>query len=639
MADLLFEFPAPSSADLVFGEALGSTAASLTITGVLPALTALIRLVPPAEIAITGTLPGMTATVSLRFVAPVVITGTLPGMTFAAEAAYFSNTQRPEIYQTRTSAQVANVIEGGISQPEHHAAKSSSGVSAPWKDAQQNGYETGAAYAEASRVAIKTEAPFQQATPVRDAQLRDTMQEGDRQWLRFFSQFQEADRLAASRLDGQFEDGLHDRRPSIVGVFQETTRRAALQYRGTARPAQPVVFGRYSRFQEAWVPRPGQYVPPVIPPEPPEYWGTALLFKCPPATVNLVFGYSCDPPTAVVVVPVQRVYIVINDVSLRRISGNISIPTLSMSMSLDVDSWTWSASAALPGRALDSVTPNSNGDPVEVEVMVNGVPYRFLVESISRDRTFNQSALRVGMRGKTALLDAPYAPVLNFGNTGDRTMAQLVGDVLTLNGVSFDWTYNWLTGDWIVPAGVFQHQGTFISAVTTLANAAGAYVSPHAYNQSLRILPRYPSAPWEWGSVTPDFELPSAVTTQEGIEWVNRPQYNRVFVSGIGQGVLGQVTRTGTAGDMLAPMVTDALITDVVGARMRGLPVLSDTGRIANVSLKLPVLSATGVITPGKMVRYVDGATIRTGIARSVNVSVGATAVDLRQTIAVETHE
>jgi len=51
------------------------------------------------------------------------------------------------------------------------------------------------------------------------------------------------------------------------------------------------------------------------------------------------------------------------------------------------------------------------------------------------------------------------------------------------------------------------------------------------------------------------------------------------------------------------------------------------------------VLPETGIIVPGKMVRYTDGAATRMGITRSVSVSVGANAVDLRQTIAVETHE
>ena len=149
------------------------------------------------------------------------------------------------------------------------------------------------------------------------------------------------------------------------------------------------------------------------------------------------------------------------------------------------------------------------------------------------------------------------------------------------------------------------------------------------------MLPRYPVAPWDWGSVTPDLEIPSSVMTREGIDWVELPRYNRVFVSGTTAGVLGRVTRAGTAGDVLAQMVTDPLITHVDAARQRGLPVLARTGRWADVSLRLPVLPETGVIRPGAFVRYVDGGTTRLGLVRSV--AVDAALPEVWQSIKVET--
>ena len=72
----------------------------------------------------------------------------------------------------------------------------------------------------------------------------------------------------------------------------------------------------------------------------------------------------------------------------------------------------------------------------------------------------------------------------------------------------------------------------------------------------------YPAVPWEWSSVTPDFVLPVDALARESLRWVEKPGYNRVFVSGQDVGVLGQVTRAGTAGDILAPMVVNALITE-----------------------------------------------------------------------------
>lgn len=394
-------------------------------------------------------------------------------------------------------------------------------------------------------------------------------------------------------------------------------------------------------FQMAGSPLPG--FDPFVPEPPlPETWGTDLVFQCPvlgyPA---LVFGalpcYDVPPqPQATVVIQIKRVYIVINDASLRRVDGNIQLPTFGMSLNLDVDSWTWGFSASLPAETLANLEPASTGAPVEVEAMINGVPYRALVESISRSRSFGKSAISIQGRGKTALLDSPYAPVSNFTNSGARTAQQIMGDILSVNGAPMDWAISWGLTDWLVPAGVFAHQGSYIGALGRIAESAGGYLQPHASTQTINVLPRYPSTPWSWGTVNPDFELPSSVTTTEGIAWAEKARYNRVFVSGVQSGVLGQITRAGTAGDLLAPMITDALITHADAARQRGLSILANTGRNANVTLKLPVLAETGIITPGKFVRYVDGATTRTGIVRSVGVEVGMP--DIFQTLGIETH-
>lgn len=327
---------------------------------------------------------------------------------------------------------------------------------------------------------------------------------------------------------------------------------------------------------------------------------------------------------------------VINEAFLRRVDGNVPLAAISMSLTIDADSWTWGFSASLPGSALGNLEPSASGVPVEVEALINGVPYRALIDSIGRDRSFGRNDLRVTGRGRTALLDSPYASAQVFKNSADRTAQQIMGDVLTVNNVPMGWSINWGLDDWMVPAGVFNHQGSYISALNTIAAAAGGYIQPHASAMTLNVLPRYKVAPWNWNTVTPDIELPVDVTTRESIEWVERARYNRVYVSGVGQGVLGQVRRSGTAGDILAPMVTDPLITTAAAARQRGIAILGNTGRQANVSLRLPVLPETGVVTPGKFVRYVDGGETRLGVVRSVGVDVSMP--EIWQTIGVETH-
>ena len=96
------------------------------------------------------------------------------------------------------------------------------------------------------------------------------------------------------------------------------------------------------------------------------------------------------------------------------------------------------------------------------------------------------------------------------------------------------------------------------------------------------------------------------------------------------------MTRSGTAGDLLAPMVVDALITEAAVARQRGLAILSDTGRQIEVSLNLPVLLDTGIIEPGAFVQYRDAGVDRIGLVRSTQVQAGFP--EVWQTLGVQTY-
>lgn len=330
------------------------------------------------------------------------------------------------------------------------------------------------------------------------------------------------------------------------------------------------------------------------------------------------------------VVPVRTVYIMLNEVTLTRVSDNAAIPATAISLSLDADSWTWAWSARVPYSALELV-----GGGTEVQATVNGDPVRLVVQSLSRERVFGKDWLAVKGQGRSALLGAPYSPVLNFDNASEaRTAQQLAGDALLDNGVPIGWAVDWQIADWLVPAGAWALQGTRIDALNAIAAAAGGYVQPHAVDQEVRILHRYPAAPWDWGDLTPDVVLPAAVVTREGIEWLSKPVYDRVFVSGQGVGVLGQITRTGTDGSRVAPMVTEPLATASALVLQRGRTVLSDTGDQLLATLRLPVLEETGLLVPGKLVSYVDGATTRRGIVRSLQVDVSH--VQAWQTIRVE---
>ncbi len=353
-------------------------------------------------------------------------------------------------------------------------------------------------------------------------------------------------------------------------------------------------------------------------------WGVVVEPGGPPVDEN-----------GTIIVPVRGVYIVLNEVTLMRVSDSQFLDCLALTITLDADSWGCGFNASLSGAALDEVI-GSAGAPVELEASINGIAFRLLAERVQRDRQFGRSRIAISGRGRAAVLDAPYAPIMSYASASAITAQQAAEAAITAAGLPTGWTLDWQLTDWLLPAGLWVHQGSPLSAVTRIAEAAGGYVQAYPVAKVLAILPRYPVAPWDWAGETPDIEIPSSVAVTEGIEWADKPAYNAVYVSGATGGVLGHVKRAGTAGDIVAQMVTDDLITHADAARQRGTAILSDTGRQARVGISLPVLDETGIIMPGQLVRYVDGATTRLGLARSVSVTAGLPKV--RQTVEIETH-
>lgn len=372
-------------------------------------------------------------------------------------------------------------------------------------------------------------------------------------------------------------------------------------------------------------------------PVPLRFWELAstvdldLRFRCPDAGGGGETGET-------VVIPILRAYIVHNDVILRRTSNSLLLKALSLSLSIDSDSWCWGWSASLPDSHLDDVLHAAGDAPVEFEAIINGVHWLLLGEKVKRDRRFGSGRIALSGRGIAAELGAPYAPAVSRTNSGDLNAQQIMDAALQINGVGIGWTLNWGLVDWLVPAGVWNHTGSHIDAVARVAEAGGGYVQASRTARILNILPRYPVMPWDWAtSVVPDFSLPSAVTTTEGVEWQDNPDYNAVWVSGESSGILAQVLRQGTAGDLAAPMVVDPLNTHADAARQRGSAVLGAAGRMLRQTLETPILPNVGLYPVGSFVEFVDGASTRLGMVRAV--SVNAALPRVRQTIEVECHE
>ena len=643
--DLLYDQPAATDADLIFGADYVPPRNDVVVQATLPLPVVSVAFIPPARLEVLAELPGLTvSTLILRPSVPLNVgVASLPGVVLTGEVRYASRTQRPTVGQTAHEWQQAVQREDGAAQGQQDATATPAGWKTFWRRtiAAPQGVDHRLPPVLASLPA-QHRTGQQQARPFHDLTWF-AHQDGTYLELARLSLFQNASRLRDAT-GFRHQDGDRTKRAGRVSPWQ-TARQLTQRQGSDFQSASAFVWGWRSRYQDAVPPPPGisiWVIPEPPAPQPCYTPSTHLLFAAlAPADSHLLFVCEnhIDPPPPdgePVVVPVRRVYFVINNVTLHRLPDGLPVPVFNLSLSLDAASWTWGFDAQLPATAEALVAPGNASGPVELVASVNGTQFRVLAESISRERSFGDASIRVSGRGRNAVLAAPYAPVMNFQQPQARTARQLMDDVLTLNGIPLGWDIDWGLTDWNVPAGVFTQQATWIEALSTIAGAAGGYLIPHPSEQSIRVRHRYPVAPWEWASVTPDFVLPVDAVARESLRWIEKPAYNRVFVSGQDMGVLGQVTRAGTAGDVLAPMVVDALITDVVAARQRGIALLADTGQQIEVSLRLPVLAEMGIIEPGAFVEYQDGSVTRLGIVRSTQVEVGMP--EVWQTLGVQSH-
>ena len=118
LVDLLFDQPAATDADLMFGANYVAQRDDVTVRATMPLPVIAIKFIPPARAELLAELPGLTVrSLVLRPSVPLNVgTGagaSLPGVVFTGEVRYASHTQRPTVGQTSHHWQVAHQTEDG----------------------------------------------------------------------------------------------------------------------------------------------------------------------------------------------------------------------------------------------------------------------------------------------------------------------------------------------------------------------------------------------------------------------------------------------------------------------------------------------------------------------------------------------
>ncbi len=394
---------------------------------------------------------------------------------------------------------------------------------------------------------------------------------------------------------------------------------------------KPIISGPY------WYPRwcVWQYNPPK---------GNALIFNFPlvayaPAGDQLIFAdgqeagrehicydgtwngpkdaYWYQPHDWEIVTPdIRSYYIIMNSVSLKRISDNVDIPIMGLTVSTDHDSWCWSLSAQLRRKTdLDLVRP-TGGAPVEVEATINGNSWRFVIESYGDDRAYGQWGYSISGRSLSAYLAQPYSAPGSLLQPGTRTAAQLADEALTDSGFTTDWQLT----DWLVPGGVYSVTNqTPMQQLLTIAAAAGGVVHSDPSANIISLLPWYKHLPWEWGAVAVDAILPAF--KERRTSYQPQPLYTGVYTSGQARGVMCFVKRSGTDGAAQPQMVTDALITATEAGLQRGQRILADSGPRSVESLTAPLFDDPGLLTPGMLIEVIDSGSSWRGLVTRCSIA------------------
>lgn len=621
--DLLFVELGTNSTNLVFGDVVIAPLREITITGAFPPLDVAVAIGPPRDMAIVGAF------------AP---------LTLLAGVEYHTNTERPVVGKVKALWQEADDTQQSNTQVFVEAAPYCAPVTQPFQDAQALSKFHAAVWADGTKLHRSQTAVFQDGTRAARS-LKGKAQDGARLGTsrRVAAQDGVNYRTANS---ARFQDGIRDRRNWTAAKFRDAAPYfASLQtFGGYATPKES---RQGVRFQEGRPPPAGTSSGVVPVPLDPCYLPSGHLLFADPWSGDLGLVFVCERHTVVPPIPgitlvilPARFYMTAHTIFAQRLPDLADIPIFDASVSADSGSYCWTLSASGPSNLFTLLAP-VDGLPVRLCLTLDGIPWVFAVDALSRTSAFGKTGVSITGRSVTALIGAPYLRATTRTNTEARLAQQLALDALQYTGVGLDWGLT----DWMVPTAAWSHQGTPLDAVQAIAQAAGGYLQSHRSAATLLARHPYsqrtgdqPGAPWGWMTGPADVELaPDAIIT-EGLERKDGPDINAVYVSGTAQGVLAQVKRTGSAADKLAAMVTDALITDAVAARQRGLAVLGTAGPQYNVRMDLPVLTGVGqpgVLDVGQLVQ-VNATQPWRGRVRAVSVS--AKSPSLRQSITLERH-
>lgn len=612
--NLVFRGPPDGSGNLVFGDADGGGG------------------IAPVSVIIDAELPGLdTVGITLAVSTRVVLDASLPGLDGEVGLVWDANVSRGLRHEVQSHWQEGTRVHAAAAAHWQETEQLQSAAIARWQEAAGLRQASRQHWQETERLRGVLQSRYQAAVSLRAAtrqhweeteRLRGVLQAryqlGISLRAAIRQHWQENERLRSALLEHWQEGmGLHN---GVRSFWQE---------------GDGVRIAMRQHWQEAMRPAAGVSPRPKPPVKVPCYdvaTAANLLFE--EAWTNdghLVFvcyrkGDGPDPGETLVV-PLKRIYMTVHEISAILLPGGEPVQLQAPVIESNDDGYGWTLSASGPLHLMDQLAW-AGGVPKRVMITVDGIAWVFAIDPPERSRRFEGHKVQVKGSSVTSLLGS--LPSIAWSNSAQRTAQQLALTALDLTGVDLDWQIT----DWTVPANAWSHQGTPLSAVLRIAEAAGAVVRSHRTEPKLIVAPRYKAMPWEWATNTADIRIPAQIITQDTLQPVIGPAYNAVNVIGVLGGKHIDVVRSGTTGNIRAPFITDSLITDIEAGRMRGKSVIGDSVIRFRQPITVPLLSELGLVQQGLLLDVTEPDSSWRGITRSISLSVAGPTI--RQDLIVE---
>ncbi|QNK69185.1 hypothetical protein [Variovorax sp. PAMC26660] len=556
---------------------------------------------------------------------------------------YRVNVLRGPVASHRSGWQAAAPVPIGIAESYQQAAKQVQGAADSWQAGQPLPVALQGHHAATVRLAQPTmRSSYQSAWRIAKRPTTFIEHAADRSARRALgTQHQVAVPTSAWPLRDGWQVSLRDTR-AVLGVSHQVALLLAIERRERTGGGLHVGASLHDSYQEAMKPPPGQR-DPVIPPEPEPCYvpSTKLVFTeawaLRQALVFVCERHTTGPGKEPLVILMLRAYMATHYLEARLLPTMERVPLEGVVIEASRGMPFWKLSASGPAQLLDQLRA-VDGVPRQVRVIIDGLPWIFAIEGMGRSREPGLRRARITGRSVPALLGASKLPQQTWLNAAPRTAQQLVIEAFENLGVDVDWQIP----DWLVPAGAWSFTGKPLAAAVRIAEAAGAVLQSHPTEPKLSFLPAYPLLSWEWmgSAAVPDVSISSRAITVDDYDLREEPEWEAVYVyGGPNQGVGRKVTRRGTAGAVLAPMVVDDLITDGAVAIERGRSVLGTGGTQADVSVGLPILTGgnlPGVLRVNQLLQVTEPSEVWRAMVRGVVVR--ASPEEVRQSLTVERH-